>query len=213
MQNYTLPQVLPFVNSFPAPFRFIQPLQVRFMIEKYLIEHCAPTLASLKTANLFSVSLGAELDADFQLALWNRLLAPKGIELFIIRKEGTSALVYVFRRSMLQRDLEKPGVAEFLRAYGYTSLQPVDALERLVSRLSKSDEFPHEIGLFLGYPLGDVKGFIKHGGRNCKCCGCWKAYCNEEAAQRIFKKYDKCRYVYKKLWQGGRSVLRLTVAA
>ena len=28
-------------------------------------------------------------------------------------------------------------------------------------------DFPHEMGIFLGYPLGDVKGFIEHHGRNC----------------------------------------------
>lgn len=183
------------------------------MIEKYLIEHCSPTLASLKTANLFSVSLDSEHDAYLQLEQWSSLLAPKGIELFIIKKQGGTALVYVFRRAMLQKDLEKPGVAEFLSDYGYSDLDPQAALERLGARLAYSGEFPHEIGLFLGYPLGDVQGFIRYGGRNCKCTGCWKAYCNEEEALRTFERFNKCRTVYKKLWQGGRSVLQLTVVA
>lgn len=30
------------------------------MLEKYLVEHCAPTLASLKTANLFNYSFDNE---------------------------------------------------------------------------------------------------------------------------------------------------------
>lgn len=34
-------------------------------------------------------------------------------------------------------------------------------LEQLRSRLHGSEEFPHEIGVFLGYPLNDVLGFIK----------------------------------------------------
>lgn len=183
------------------------------MIEKYLIEHCSPTLASLKTANLFSIVLGAKEEAALNLERWNAVLAPKGVELFVIKKHGGRALVYVFRRSMLCKDLEKPGVAEFLSGCGYTSVQPDKAVERLAARLLYSDEFPHEIGLFLGYPLEDVKGFIRHSGRNCKCSGCWKVYCNEEAARRTFKKFSKCTAVYKRLWQGGRPLQKLTVAS
>ena len=37
-------------------------------------------------------------------------------------------------------------------------------------------KFPHEIGIFLGYPLADVAGFIRNKGRNCKCIGTWKVY-------------------------------------
>ena len=183
------------------------------MIEKYLIEHCSPTLASLKTANLFSVSLKQECNADDQINEWSRLLAPKGIELFVIKRSESAALVYVFRRDMLKSDLEKPGVCEFLCEYGYSGTDTCPALERLSYRLACCADFPHEIGIFLGYPLEDVKGFIKFGGRNCKCSGCWQAYGNVDEARRTFRRFKKCRAVYKKQWLGGRSVLQLTVAA
>lgn len=183
------------------------------MIEKYLIEHCAPTLASLKTANLFSFSVETEKDADLQIRRWSRLLAPKGIELFVIRRCEKCALLYVFRREKLKKDLQQPGVREFLREYGYADCEPEYAVQRLIYRIERCCEFPHEVSIFLGYPLDDVKGFIKYGGRNCKCSGCWQAYGNEEEAKRTFKKFNKCRAVYIKHWQMGRSVLQLTVAA
>lgn len=183
------------------------------MIEKYLIEHCSPTLASIKTANLFSVSLEKEKDAETQLQRWGSLLYEKGIELVVIRLCEKRALVYVYRRSMLVEDLGRQGVFDFLNKYGYNSLDPDEALCRLAYRIRCSQEFPHEIGVFLGYPLNDVKCFIRYGGRNCKCSGCWQAYSNEEEALRIFSKYSKCRAVYKKKWQSGRSVMELTVAA
>lgn len=182
------------------------------MIEKYLIEHCSPTLASLKTANLFSLSLKTEENADVQILQWCRLLAPKGIALYVLRRTEKDLLIYVFRRSMLKADLQKPGVAEFLSEYGYAGTDPDQALQRLSARLACCSAFPHEIGIFLGYPLDDVKGFITYGGRNCKCSGCWQAYGNEQEAQRTFKKFNKCRAVYKKHWLAGRSVLQLAVA-
>ena len=87
------------------------------------------------------------------------------------------------------------------------------ALNRLKSRIGENNEFPHEIGVFLDYPLGDVIGFITNEGRNFKCAGCWKVYCDECACRKTFEKYKKCRDVYVRLWQQGRSVLQLTVAA
>ena len=69
------------------------------------------------------------------------------------------------------------------------------------------------IGLFLGYPLGDVIGFIKNAGQNCKCVGCWKVYYNECEAIKAFARFKKCTNVYVRLWNQGRSVRQLTVAA
>ena len=57
-----------------------------------------------------------------------------------------------------------------LREQGYDGLAPAGCLSRLRQRLTQEPEFPHEIGLFLGYPPEDVRGFMEH--RPCKCVGC-----------------------------------------
>ena len=48
-------------------------------LEKYLIVHCAPTLASLKTASLFSLRYSSKRELEEQLEIWNRRLEEKGI--------------------------------------------------------------------------------------------------------------------------------------
>ena len=58
------------------------------MLEKYLIEHCSPTLASLKTANLFTFSYNREAELSNQLNSWNQKLSGRGIELAVLRKRG-----------------------------------------------------------------------------------------------------------------------------
>ena len=110
-------------------------------------------------------------------------------------------------------NLNRPGVARFLKKYGYENTEPGQCLALLKKRFEASEDFPHEIGIFLDYPLGDVIGFIQNGGQNYKCSGCWKVYCNECEALKMFQKYHKCREVYRNLWAKGRSVLQLTVAA
>ena len=183
------------------------------MLERYLVEHCSPTLASIKTANLFTYAYSSEEEVQEQIALWNASMNDKGIFVMELRRSEKAALIYVCRKSFLERDLKKPGVAQFMKRYGYTSLEPEDALKLLQSKLQAQEEFPHEIGIFLGYPLGDVIGFIKNAGHNCKCTGCWKVYDNELEALRTFAMFDKCRKIYVNLWNQGRSIMKLTVAA
>lgn len=196
------------------------------MLERCLIEFCAATLASLKSASLFNIRFDSQEDAEEQVALWNNRLQDKGIRLVILRRTlggqaECRALVYVYRRNQLAKVLRNREVEDFLRSYGYGEIYGEvreesfveRAIARLRNRVAESSDFPHEIGIFLDYPLGDVQGFIDNEGRNFKCVGCWKVYCDECASLKKFAQYRKCRDVYRRLWQQGRSVLQLTVAA
>lgn len=182
-------------------------------LEQSLILHCAPTLASLKPASLFTMETDSTAALNEELRQWNRTLRPKGLFLCILRQNGRNALVYVCRMSHLQRTLENPELTDFLSGYGYEDTALGKVLGHLKRRLSEGEGFPHEIGIFLGYPLEDVIGFIQSGGRNCKCVGCWKVYGNEAEARRKFAQYKKCSCVYQRLWGEGGSVAQLTVAA
>ncbi|BCI59829.1 DUF3793 family protein [Solibaculum mannosilyticum] len=182
------------------------------MLERYLVEHCSPTLASLKTANLFSYSYPSEDMLYRYVEAWHQQLSVKGVSVEVLRKKDNVALIYVYRRDRLGQDLSHPDTAAFLQDYGYENLSVTEAIARLKGRFEQGEEFPHEIGLFLGYPLGDVKGFIQNAGKNSKCAGCWKVYCDECEAVKLFAKFKKCRDVYTRLFQQGRTVLQLTVA-
>ena len=181
-------------------------------LEQCLIMHCAPTLASLKTANLFTCKYTCIQSLETSIMYWETEMKEKGLSLFILQKQENRALIYVCRMKKLQQDLEKPGVMNLLRKYGYQDTNPRHAISHLIERLEENGTFPHEIGLFLGYPLDDVIGFIVNKGKNCHCIGCWKVYCNKEEAERTFCKYKKCTDVYNRLWRNGRSIQKLTVA-
>lgn len=183
------------------------------MLERCLIEFCSSTLASIKAASLFNITFLSKEDAEDQIRFWNIQLKIKGVRLLLLRFQGNRALIYVYREKQLASRLNSPEVAEFLHSYGYDDIHLSAALTRLRDRISASRDFPHEIGIFLDYPLGDVRGFIANSGRNFKCVGCWKVYCDECACRKKFAQFRKCRDVYLRLWEQGRSVLQLTVAA
>ena len=68
---------------------------------------------------------------------------------------------------------------------------------------------PHEIGLFLGYPLCDVKGFIYNNGKNYKFSGPWKVYDNESETILYFDKCKQCTNLYCNLFKSGFSLDKL----
>ena len=179
-------------------------------IDKCIIEHCSPTLAGIKPAGLFSCRYEDKLLT--QIMELNRNLMDKDVVVSILKRCEDRALVYVYRKSAIKRIIENPQTARFLERYGYSGLTAEKAVAKLKNRIAESDVFPHEIGIFLGYPLGDVVGFINNHGRNCKCVGCWKVYCNECEAVKLFDKYKKCKNIYMKLFERGKTVLQLTVA-
>lgn len=183
------------------------------MLDHILIEHCSPTLAGLKAANLFRCFISSSRELNEQLMLLNSKLNSKGLSFEVLRETGRSALILVYRKKMLQDHLNKKGVEEFLAGYGYASLSVEYCIGRLKSRFSENEDFPHEIGIFAGYPLDDVIGFIQNGGRNSKFTGCWKVYHNESEAERLFHKFQRCKDIYAQLFAVGRSIVQLTVAA
>lgn len=183
------------------------------MVEKKMIEHCAPALAGLKTANMFNYKFSSINTLLEELHEINRKLNRKGVFAEVLKIKESRALIYVYRKKRLEADLQKEGVEKLLRQYGYQNCELEYCLTQLKKRLAEYDCFPHEIGVFLDYPLADVIGFIEHGGKNCKCCGVWKVYSNECETQALFARYKKCTEVYLKVFAKGRTLTQLTVAA
>ncbi len=183
------------------------------MLEELLIRHCAPTLAGLKTANMFSCAVSSWEEINDRVRGLNRILNSKGLRVLPLRCNKGRALIYVYRPSHLARDLSESAVSEMLESYGYPDGCPERRIATLIRRLRENDDFPHEIGLFLGYPIEDVIGFITNHACNSKLTGCWKVYGDEREASRTFEKYKRCTAAYYKRWSQGISVEQLAVAS
>lgn len=181
------------------------------LIEKYLVAHCAPVLAGLKTANLFSMPRDLEQSPEQEVFLWNRLLNHKGVYIKVLSCFEKKSLVYVYRKERLLHDWEHSIARQFLGERGYDVSDPVKSIKLLSENLEQVDAFPHEIGFFLGFPPGDILGFITNCGKNYKCCGCWKVYCDEENARKTFNRYKKCKEVYCRCFAEGRPVSKLCI--
>jgi hypothetical protein len=124
-----------------------------------------------------------------------------------------AVLLYTYRPSKLQKEFSDDGVKTLLIETGYSSNRVDDCVSELKERMNSCECFPHEIGVFLGYPLEDVRGFIEQEPKNCKCCGFWKVYCNEHEKILEFERLKKCFRVYSQVFESGRNITQMTVSA
>lgn len=185
-----------------------------FSFEQQLAQHCAPALAGIKAANLVSC-----LKKDFPsfqniLQEYTHLFANTDIRFCVLCECSQKYLLLVYREKALLKQLSNPTVQELLFQNGYPNTTDLSALLRYLQvRFLKSDGFPHEIGLFLGYPPEDVLDFQKYQGKNFQLCGYWKVYNNPQQAQQLFHRYDRCRLALCQRLQSGFSLAKLFVSA
>lgn len=182
------------------------------MQDDAVIRNCAPTLAGIKTGSIFPCPYGSREALLSSVRQMNQRLRPKGLRVLPLRFSDKKALIYLYRPKNLCADLADPNAADILARHGYSMESCEKCVVHLARKLRSQEEFPHEIGLFLGYPPEDVRGFIENKACGCKCAGCWKVYGDEDAAKKKFAQYKKCTRLYCDQWARGKDIERLTVA-
>ena len=163
----------------------------RERIETHLVVQCAPMISGMKVSNLLNVE---------------KKLAPQMKQ--VLERSGISFLVY--REDGLKAYLMQDRVCQSMKSFGYESLDLSDVLSRFQKRyadcMEQIAEFPHEMGLLLGYPVEDVEGFIENKGHNYLYAGYWKVYGHVEEKKALFNRYEEARKVLIQLLASGRSV-------
>lgn len=181
------------------------------MGDQLLIRLCSPTFAGLKTGNLFSVDIKDREKFNAEVREFNRRFACKGIRMIPVKYSKKHVLIYVYRPKMLKRDFANEQVCRVLKEKGYSYSNADRCVAQLVKHLEQDSDFPHEIGLFLGYPVDDVLGFMRSSREGVKYTGVWKVYSNKDAALETFDRYKRCTEIYKKAHNNGVSLDELTV--
>ena len=157
---------------------------------------CAPVLKGVKISNLIRVHPGEGQKI-------RKRLKDSGIICVSLYQDGDMDVLFLYRYLQLEQHLRQPVVWQFLRKYGYEAWDIASVLGRLRTRYrqyaASGEEFPHELGVLLEYPVEDVEGFIRNRGENCLVCRYWKVYGNRQQAERTFRLYDAARE--QALWE------------
>lgn len=170
--------------------------KIEAVVEK-IICHCGPTLEGVKISSLVNFKTYHEAWQACKSQV-KSFLKVDFLELKIC-KDHTLVLFYNAR--LLQDTLLKPQHQEFLGKFGYTHFDLNNALAFLQGRFEVF--CPHEMGIFLGYPLEDVACFATCGDRPCLAIGYWKVYSDLDGACKTFDLYDEIKAKFsRKLREG-----------
>ena len=181
------------------------------MSEELIVATCSPTMAGLKTGSLFNCPIKSREELSQNIRKLNKMLVPRGARILPLKISQDKALLYMYRPSLLKNDLSDKLAVKILADNDYPTQNAEHCIVKLIERLKNYEDFPHEIGLFLGYPPEDVNGFIKNCAKCAKCVGTWKVYGDEEKAKQKFKLYKKCTKVYCECYRKNNSFDKLVV--
>ncbi len=161
--------------------------------EKLLLQlalQCAPLLKGIKAANIILLS------EENTRELFH-ILKGSGISVKVLCRRCEKLVLYLYRKEQLRTHLKSKDILEALRLFGYGSSDMEELLKELSVHTQDAYEHtgtcPHEIGLFLGYPIEDVLGFVEHKGANYLLSGYWKVYENAETAASVFRQFDQAK--------------------
>lgn len=187
---------------------FLKNSDCRTRLGFQVVLQCAPFLKGLKVSCVISVDSAlygglSELFENMDIS-YHRLSCSDG-----------KCLVLFYRPDELDRYLKQPEVNELIREYGYVDMSLEEILGRLSGRIRdfawRGIGFPHEIGVFLGYPPADVKGFIENGGKKYLMIGYWKVYSDLAGARMIFKEYDRAKDCAVNEFLTGKSIREIAL--
>ena len=163
-----------------------------------LVRCCAAVIEGSKPAALFSFRIPPcscesqrcrESRLRETVAAYARELPLHGLGLAVLGRMGERLQLLAWRPVLVERIVRDPEASAFLAATGY----PCDSAAKLLGgfrrrlvafHLGVEPRFPHEVGVLLGYPVEDVRGYIEGGRETCR--GPWKAYGSASEARRRF---------------------------
>lgn len=189
-------------RSVDRPRPMWQELSRRFTDDRdclacYLALETAEVLEGVKPANLVNVVNKRRSCGRNIYELWKNqgpaLLQHSGLEVIEFVDRGDSVLLFLYRRSELMALLARKSVAVILRKAGYAEPANLEkTLVQLQARFSKGN-FPHEIGVFLGYPLKDVIGFMGWAQLPFSSQGPWKIFGDPRESLNLAEIHRQCR--------------------
>lgn len=183
------------------------------MLEKLIAQHCAPALFGIKPSNIVACQKADVKNIHEKIDDLNKSLNHNDIFIDILCECDRRVLIMVYKKSVLKSHLSNYSNRVFLNKYGYSTDADIkQCLDILKTRLS-CNSFPHEIGVFLGYPLYDIQSFINHRDEGCLLIGEWRVYHNVEKAQKTFKKFKACNKFLKEKVMSGEKLAEIFNAA
>lgn len=112
--------------------------------------------------------------------------------------DGGKRVLFINEKS-LEKVLSNKRSINFLKFMGYSNHDGINGyMKELILRLESTD-FPHEIGVFLGYPLKDVLGFMGYGNKELVEVKNWRIYGDKEVSYEVYNSFLRDKEIMKEM--------------
>lgn len=172
-------------------------------LEMQLAAQCAPLLTGIKISNLFIVDIQEKEEV---IKLFEKTAISYAV---IYESEAKLTFLLYLEEKLLDYMNQKP-VRDLMRILGHSDSRLasilVEVKKRYTAYMERREQFPHELGLLLGYPAEDVAGFIQNNGKNFLYTGYWKVYGDVKRALNLFEQYNKAKKAVTQMVASGTSI-------
>ena len=181
---------LDFVKSYLNKMHTLDNKNYIIMLMAY---NLAPTIASLKPSSLM---VFRKDDKRNTYVIWQeykkKIKKYFGLDYYELKETKNGVHILFYNKLRMKEILKDEKNSTFLKRFGYAPNNTIqENLEILRGRYKIV--CPHEIGIFLGYPISDVIDFIKCPNKKCLTKGYWKVYNDLENAELLFESYDRVK--------------------
>jgi hypothetical protein len=175
-------------------------------LDMQIAQQCAPLLTGIKMSNIL-ITHSSNTEKVYEI------FRHTSVEVKCIYWEAERITFLLYQPEELIEYLNKSEIQLVMVNLGYGSMDIDYIMEGCAFRFSahkkERSQFPHELGLLLGYPVADVVGFMENYGRNFLYSGYWKVYSNLQGALDTFHQYKKAKEEVTRLVTNGLSINRI----
>lgn len=129
-----------------------------------------------------------------------------GLDYIELLVEPDSSLVLFYDPSVLVATLSERWNRRWLSRLGYPADASAAEMLAELKRRAEAGKMPHEVGVFIGYPLKDVIGFIQHIPATPLHRGAWRVYGGAKESLERMRLYDEAEAEARAVFQKAEDV-------
>lgn len=174
-------------------YKSLNSMEERECIEKFLIYNVSLVISGVKPSATVTIKKGNENLYDKWIKYGVHFLESIGLKYVNLRECDNALIILIYNEDLLKSYVFRDENKKFLIQIGYEEENNISKYLFILKDRYKEFNCPHELGIFLGFPLNDVKDFMECKKDKCLSCGYWLVYNNLREARATFNMYDKVK--------------------
>lgn len=174
-------------------YKSLSKMEERECIEKFLIYNASLVISGVKPSATVTIKKDNDNLYDKWIKYGIDFLKIIDISYINLRETNNALIILIYNENKLKNYIFEKENKKFLLQLGYCDKEDLDEYLIILKRRYKEFNCPHELGVFLGFPLNDVKDFMGCKEKKCLSCGYWLVYNDLQEAKKVFSKYDKVK--------------------